>query len=55
MTDAPETSMRLEELERRMREIDERLQAVERLLVRRTGNPVDKSVVREKVRYDWQG
>ena len=55
MTDAPETVTRLEELERRMREMDERLQAIERLLTRSTGHPIDKSTVREKVRYDWQG
>ena len=46
---------RLARLERQVDELRRRLDAIERGLAIRSDNPVDRTAVREKVTFDWQG
>ncbi|MFI5418545.1 MAG: hypothetical protein ACHQ2Y_06595 [Candidatus Lutacidiplasmatales archaeon] len=55
---APETAplgQRVAELERQLRELRLRLAELELLVSPRRDNPADKTAIREKVVYDWQG
>ena len=45
---------RLQQLEREVRELRLRIADLERKLEPRTEHPEDRTVVREKVTYDWQ-
>ncbi|HEV2428727.1 MAG TPA: hypothetical protein VGV64_02640 [Thermoplasmata archaeon] len=45
---------RIAALEQEVRGLKARLQAAERLIAPRGEHPVDQSVVRQKVTYDWQ-
>lgn len=46
---------RLEELERQVRALKARLEILEKHIGPRVENPADRSAVREKVVFDWQG
>jgi hypothetical protein len=46
---------RVAELEQQVRELRARVILLERALADRLEHPVDKSAVRSKVTYDWQG
>lgn len=57
MADEPSSELlgRLDRLERELGELRARLVALERLMGSSAEHPADRSVVREKVAYDWQG
>ena len=46
---------RLDELQRIVRDLKERVATLERLLDVRLEHPIDRDAVREKPVYDWQG
>lgn len=55
--DAPsarDLEARLQRIEQQLRDLRSRLTAIERALNPQGEHPVDRSVVREKVVYDWQ-
>ncbi|MGI0071595.1 MAG: hypothetical protein ACRECT_05970 [Thermoplasmata archaeon] len=52
--DAAQMAARLAQLEKDLRELRLRLATLEKQLDPRSENPSDRTVVREKVAYDWQ-
>ncbi len=52
---APDLAARLEELEREVRVLRARVAALERLVGNAGEHSTDRTVVREKAVYDWQG
>ncbi|MGI0128950.1 MAG: hypothetical protein ACREEC_02160 [Thermoplasmata archaeon] len=52
--DPPSAESRLAQLEQQVTEMRARLAALERKLTDPGEHPVDQSVVRKKVTYDWQ-
>jgi hypothetical protein len=49
------TASRIDDLERQVADLRRRLASLEaRLVDPRTANPLDREVVNEKVKYDWQ-
>ena len=53
--DDPTIRTRLDDLEREVRKLRARLMALERLVGSSGEHSSDRSVVREKAVYDWQG
>ena len=51
----PELQARLDDLEREVRQLKARVAALERLVGNAGEHSADKTVVREKAVYDWQG
>lgn len=51
----PALRERLEQLERELRELRNRVSALERLVGSAGEHSADRAVVREKAVYDWQG
>lgn len=45
---------RIEILERQIRNLQERVEVLEKLTVPRMEHPSDSKAIREKVTYDWQ-
>lgn len=50
-----EVEERLVRIERQLAELRRRVEVVERSLAVRADNPSDRTAVREKVTFDWQG
>jgi hypothetical protein len=46
--------VRIRALEQQVQELRARLAVLEKLVVPRAEHPTDRTVVREKVTYDWQ-
>jgi hypothetical protein len=51
----PDLLARLDELEREVRQLKARVAALERLVGNSGEHSADRTVVREKAVYDWQG
>ncbi len=57
MAETPEPALqaRLDDLERDVRQLRARIAALERLVGNAGEHPSDRTAVREKAVYDWQG
>ncbi|HTT15973.1 MAG TPA: hypothetical protein VMH49_01245 [Thermoplasmata archaeon] len=57
MTPAPDPGLleQLDALQREVRQLKARVAALERLVGNAGEHPTDRTVVREKAVYDWQG
>jgi hypothetical protein len=57
MADPPDPALRarLEDLEKDVRQLRARIAALERAIGNAGEHPADRTVVREKAVYDWQG
>lgn len=57
MADSPAADLpaRIAQLERELQELRARVVALERLVGNSAEHSADRSIVREKVSYDWQG
>ncbi|HYA10753.1 MAG TPA: hypothetical protein VEH10_03675 [Thermoplasmata archaeon] len=53
--DDPTLRARLDDLERELRQLRARVTALERLVGNAGEHPTDRTTVREKAVYDWQG
>lgn len=54
-TSPPDLAVRLADVERELKDLRTRVQALERLMGAGSEHPSDESTVRRKVVYDWQG
>jgi phage shock protein A len=52
---ADDLRARVERLERQLRELEARIEVLEKYTRPRVEHPSDQAAVREKVVYDWQG
>ncbi len=49
-----ELRMQIQRLEAKVRELNDRIEILERFTGPRVENPIDQAAIRQKVTYDWQ-